>query len=89
MQELQENLQQDLLNENENVINTLKGGKKKRKQSKSKKNTKKTKGKKRKGTRKRGASKWINHVMSYAKKHRIKFPEALKSAACKAEYKKL
>ena len=76
----------------------LNGGKKKRK-FKSKKNTKKFKGKKakgkkakttkKKGSKKRGASKWIKHVISYAEKHNITFPEALKNAACKAEYKKL
>ena len=34
------------------------------------------------------ANKWIEHVTAYAKKHGIKYGEAMKAAACKAEYKK-
>jgi hypothetical protein len=34
------------------------------------------------------ANKWIEHVTAYAKKHGMKYGEAMKAAACKAEYKK-
>jgi hypothetical protein len=38
---------------------------------------------------KRGASKWITHVKAYAKKHGMKYNEALKDPKCKASYKKM
>ena len=34
------------------------------------------------------ASAWVNHVMNFAKKHKIKYGEALRNAQCKSEYKK-
>jgi len=34
------------------------------------------------------ANKWIEHVTAYAKKHGMKYNEAMKAPACKAEYKK-
>jgi len=37
---------------------------------------------------KKGASKWISHVKAYAKKHNIKYNEALKDPKCKASYRK-
>ena len=58
---------------------TKKGNKKKRptkKGNKKKRPTKKNKTKK----SKRGSSPWILHVKSYAKKHNIKFPQALREA---------
>ena len=49
---------------------------------------KRRKGKK--GTKKKGkAGKWIMHVKSFAKSHKIKFPEALKHPDCKKSYKKM
>ena len=70
------------------------GGKKLRKK---KVFVKKTKGKKTKqkrktikGTKKKGkAGKWIAHVKSFAKSHKIKFPDALKHPDCKKSYKKM
>jgi len=43
-----------------------------------------------KGTRKgkRPPSKWILHVKAFCKKTGMKYPDALKSKQCKAEYKK-
>lgn len=37
---------------------------------------------------KRGASKWISHVKAYAKKHNMKYNEALKDPKCRASYRK-
>ena len=34
------------------------------------------------------ANKWIEHVTAYAKKHGMKYNEAMKAPACKAEYEK-
>ena len=34
------------------------------------------------------ANNWINYVKAYAKKHNIKYSEALKDPKCKAGYKK-
>ena len=36
---------------------------------------------------KKKPSAWIMHVKAYAKKHGMKYPEALKDAKCKASYK--
>jgi hypothetical protein len=43
-----------------------------------------------KGTRKgkRPPSKWIMHVKAFCKKTGMKYPDALKSKQCKADYKK-
>lgn len=40
------------------------------------------------GGKKKKSSSWIEHVKAYAKKHKIKYPDALKDANCKASYKK-
>ena len=69
------------------------GGKRRKGSRKSKKGGKKMKkGRKgtRKGTRKgkRPPSKWIMHVKAFCKKTGMKYPDALKSSACKAGYKK-
>ena len=58
---------------------------------KTKKGDKMKKGRKgHKGTRKgkRPPSKWILHVKAFCKKTGMKYPDALKSKQCKAEYKK-
>jgi hypothetical protein len=34
------------------------------------------------------ANKWIQHVQAYAKKHGMKYNEAMKSAECKSAYNK-
>ena len=54
-------------------------------QSGGKKRHKKTKGKK---SRKGKVSKWIRHVLNFAKVHKMKYPVALKDPRCKASYKK-
>ena len=35
------------------------------------------------------ASKWVNHVKAFSKKHKMKFSEALKNSQCKSEYHKM
>lgn len=37
---------------------------------------------------KKGTSKWIQHCKAYAKKHKMTFKDAMKSADCKKSYKK-
>ena len=56
---------------------------------------KKTKGKKGKKGKKHGTRKlhkalsgWIGHVKSFAKMHKMKYPQALKDPRCKKSYKK-
>lgn len=65
------------------------GGKRRKGSRKTKKGGKKGK-KGKKGTRKgkRGPSKWIMHVKAFCKKTGMKYPDALKSKQCKADYKK-
>ena len=48
-------------------------------------------GKKRKGKKKTKTKTgtWIAHVKSFAKSHKLNFPEALKHPDCKKSYKKL
>ena len=67
------------------------GGKRRKGSRRTKKGDKMKKGKKgKKGTRKgkRPPSKWIMHVKAFCKKTGMKYPDALKSKQCKAEYKK-
>mgnify|MGYP001044108360 CR=1 FL=1 len=66
------------------------GGKRRKGSRKSKKGGKKMRKGKGKGTRKgkRPPSKWIMHVKAFCKKTGMKYPDALKSKECKAEYKK-
>ena len=68
---------------------SLVGGKRRKGSRRTKKGGKKIK-KARKGTRKgkRPPSKWILHVKAFCKKTGMKYPDALKSKQCKAEYKK-
>lgn len=40
------------------------------------------------GGKKKKSSSWIEHVKAYAKKHNMKYPDALKDAKCKASYRK-
>lgn len=65
------------------------GGKRIKGSRRTKKGGKKIK-KARKGTRKgkKPPSKWILHVKAFCKKTGMKYPDALKSKKCKAEYKK-
>jgi len=45
---------------------------------------------KNKGKKTRGkVSKWVKHVLKFARLHKIKYPAALKHPKCKAEYKKM
>ena len=70
---------------------TAVGGKRRRGRKGSRRTKKGKKMKKgRKGTRKgkRPPSKWIMHVKAFCKKTGMKYPDALKSKQCKAEYKK-
>ena len=70
---------------------TAVGGKRRKGSRRTKKGDKMKKGKKgKKGTRKgkRPPSKWIMHVKAFCKKTGMKYPDALKSKQCKAEYKK-
>jgi hypothetical protein len=63
-----------------------KKGKKGRGSSSSSKKSKKVK--RGKSGKKGKASGWINHVKQYAKKHGIKYPEALKDKNCGVEYRR-
>ena len=71
-------------------------GRSSRNQKKSRGNTKKRgkKGGKKHGTKKKGkkgkkgVSGWIAHVKQFAKKHHLKYPEALKDKRCGQEYRK-
>ena len=63
------------------------GGRKRRRKGKSNRRPTKKGNKKRRPTKKhrtkkskKGASPWILHVKAYAKKHNIKFPQALREA---------
>jgi len=70
---------------------SLVGGKRRKGSRRTKKGDKMKKGRKgHKGTRKgkRPPSKWIMHVKAFCKKTGMKYPDALKSKECKAEYKK-
>jgi hypothetical protein len=73
---------------------SLVGGKRRKGSRRTKKDGKKMKKGMKKGTRKgtrkgkRPPSKWIMHVKAFCKKTGMKYPDALKSKQCKAEYKK-
>ena len=73
---------------------SLVGGKRRKGSRRTKKGGKKMKKGIKKGTRKgtrkgkRPPSKWILHVKAFCKKTGMKYPDALKSKQCKAEYKK-
>jgi hypothetical protein len=76
------------LGEGEEMLNEVEGGKRKRKAGRPRKGKGVTGGAETGGAKKKPVSKWIEHVKAFAKKHKMKYNEALKDPRCKASYYK-
>jgi len=79
------------LGEGEEMVNEVEGGKKRKglkKAGRPRKGKGITGGAETGGAKKKPVSKWIEHVKAFAKKHKMKYNEALKDPRCKSSYKK-